>query len=183
MDVMNEKDALIMIAPYDDLTSARRDFEDLKRQVHKGGFELREAVLVTKDADGKPKVIETSGHHGTSGAGWGAGIGLLIGLVVPPMLAGTVAIGAAAGVLVAKFADHSLKSGLQHEVGQALTAGTGVVIAVFKPDSRAPVERVLAGAIQRSVLEFSGSSIASLEAAVAEAMNTANPQRPQPVVP
>jgi hypothetical protein len=34
MDIMNEKDALILIAPYDDLAAARRDFASLAHQGH-----------------------------------------------------------------------------------------------------------------------------------------------------
>lgn len=180
MDIMNEKDTLILIAPYDDLAAARRDFASLRHQVHQNRYQMREAVLVTKNAEGNPEVLETSANHTRTGAGWGAGIGLPFGLLIPPFAA-SVAVGAAAGALVAKFADHSLKSGLQRGVGEALTAGSGVVLAMLKPQSRSLVEHALPGATGTSVLPLSDATIASLEAAVAEAMTTAHADHPQPM--
>jgi uncharacterized membrane protein len=180
MDIMNDKDTLILIAPYDDLAIAHRDFASLAHQVHQNRFQMPEAVLVTKNAEGHPEVLETIANHARTGAGWGAGIGILFGLLIPPFGA-SVAVGAAAGALVAKFADH--KSGLRHEVGEALTAGIGVVLAMLKPEGRSSVERALPGATGTSVLALSDATIASLEAAVAEAMTTADPDHPQPVAP
>jgi uncharacterized membrane protein len=177
MDVMNEENALIMVAPYGDLASARHDFDDLCDQVKQKRFELREAVLVSKNAEGIPTVIETRNYHARSGAGWGAGVGLLVGLLVPPLVA-SAAVGAAAGALVAMFTDHSLKSGLRHDVGQALAAGTAVVIAVLKPESRWSVERALSASATKSVVEFAESTIAGLETEIAKAMSTVTPDGP-----
>jgi len=174
MDIMNEQDAIILVAPYESLEDAQRNFATLRAQLHENRFELREALLVTKGPKGKPHVVEISSRHARSGAGLGAGVGLLVGLVMPPFVA-SVALGAAAGALVAMFADHSLRSGLQHEVGDALAVGTGVVIAMAKPDSRIYVERVLSDAIQVSALDFAGSTITSLESAIADAMTLAHP--------
>ncbi len=162
MDVMNEKDALVVVAAYGDVSTAQSDFEKLRQRVKDGRFEMREAVLIIKDEHGMPTVLDISRHHGKSGAGWGAGIGLLVGVFIPPMVA-TMAFGAAAGALVAKFADHGLKTGLRREVGQALSAGTGVVLAVCKPLSQRPVEEALSGALRKSIVPFADSTIASLE--------------------
>jgi len=174
MDIMNEQDALILIAPYDDLEQARTDFATLRTQLHQKRFELREALLVTRGPEGKPHVVEISSRHARSGAGLGAGVGLLVGLLLPPFVA-SVAIGAAAGTLVAMFADHGLRTGLQHEVGDALAIGTGVVLTMGKLDSRAYVERVLSDAIQVSALDFAGATITNLESAIADAMSLAHP--------
>jgi uncharacterized membrane protein len=162
MDVMNEQDALIMVAAYNDVSTAQRDFETLRTGVKEQRFEVREAVLVVKDEHGMPAVLEISRHHGQAGAGWGAGIGALLGLFVPPLIA-SVAFGAATGALVAKFADHSLKTGLRREVGQALSAGTGVVLVICKPPSQAAVERALSGSRRKSTIPFADTTIASLE--------------------
>lgn len=182
MDIMNQKDALILIAPYDDLAAARRDFASLRQQLHEKRLEVREALLVAKTAEGEPEVLETSANHARSGAGLGIGVGILFGLLIPPFVA-SIAIGAAAGALVAKFADHSLKTGLQHEVGEALEAGSGVVLAVLKPASRTSLEHALPGAIRTSVIPFSDATIAILETAIAEAMAPVHPTLSQPTAP
>src|ERR1700745_145694 len=102
MDIMNEKDMLIIVAGYGALESARRDFADLNDKVKQQRLEIREAVLVIKDDDGVPTVIAASNRHGRAGAGWGAGVGLLVGLITPPLVA-SVAIGATAGIVLAKL--------------------------------------------------------------------------------
>ena len=128
-------------------------------------------MLVTKEIDGTPTAIDTTNRHGLAGAGFGAGIGLLLGLIAPPLVA-SLAVGAATGALVAKLADHSLKSGLRRVVGEALEAGTGVVIALYRDASQSSVERTLAGSATKSIVTFAESTIASLEKEVAEVMST-----------
>jgi len=161
--------SLILIAGYNDLDIARRDFKDLDKRIKKGTMEIRGAALVTKDADGTPRVIEAANRHGRMGAGWGAGVGLLLGLFAPPMLLAVV-VGATAGGLVGAFAEHELRIGLKHEIGQALEAGTGVVVAVVGPDSQLPVERILKGSPTISVVTMDESTIHSLDKAVTEEM-------------
>ena len=94
---MKDDHELIVLAAYGDLEAARSDFEDVER-ARKHSLELRAAALVTKNAEGKPEVLEASNKHGRLGAGMGAGIGLLFGLLAPP-LSLSLLVGAAAGVL------------------------------------------------------------------------------------
>jgi uncharacterized membrane protein len=111
--------------------------------------------------------------------GRGAGVGVLVGLFAPPLFA-SVLVAAAAGMLVAKFADHGVKSSLQHEVGEALARGTGVVLVVIPPGSEHSVEQVLVGSPSKSVVRMEESTINSLEAAVTEAMGHLHPDAPAP---
>ena len=97
---MTEDNALVLVAGYQDLDRAREDFDALAAQVRGKQITLRGAVLVTKDLDGNLTVIETGDHLGRKGAGWGAGVGLVVGLFAPPMLA-AAAVGAGAGALAA----------------------------------------------------------------------------------
>lgn len=165
---MKDDHELIVIAAYGDLAAAKSDFEDIERG-RKHGLELRAAALVTKNADGHPEVLEASNKHGRLGAGVGAGLGLLLGLFAPP-LGLSMLVGAAAGGLVASFAEHELRTGLQHEIGEALEAGTGVIVAVVYPNGRAPLENTLINAGTFSELRLDRSTINSLDASVAEAM-------------
>ena len=155
---MSEEHALVLVAGYQDLEPARRDFDALAEQVRNKQVALRGAVLVAKDADGNATVIDTGNHLGRKGAGWGAGVGVAVGLFAPALLA-SVAVGAAAGALAGTFADHRLKSGLHDKIGQALAAGTGVIIAVLPPGSRLAVEQALAGSPMKSVVELDHSTL------------------------
>jgi uncharacterized membrane protein len=132
-------------------------------------LELRAAALVTKDADGHPEVVEAENRHGRVALGVGAGLGLLVGMLIPPLGLSVLVGGAAAG-LVAAIAEHELRIGLRHEIGKALEAGTGVVIALVYPNGRFPVEITLSGSAKVASLRMDKSTINSIEKAVAEAM-------------
>ncbi|MGZ4515244.1 MAG: sulfatase-like hydrolase/transferase [Mycobacterium sp.] len=174
--MMPEARAIVLIAGYQDLEVAQRDFDALAAQVRSKQIALKGAVLVAKDEDGNTTIVDTGNHRGRKGAGWGAGVGLAVGLFAPPLLA-SVAVGATAGALAGAFTDHRLKSGLQDKIGQALAAGTGVVIAVLPPDSRLAVEQALARSALKSVVELDSSTVKGLEAALDDAMHKFSPDR------
>jgi len=169
MAIMSEKHHLIMIAGYPDLDTARQDWVFLADRLRKKLFDVRDALLVSKDADGKPTVVETGNHLARQGAGWGVAIGIVVGLFAAPILA-TVALGAVAGAAVAKFADHELRSRLRHEIGKALDAGTAVVIVIMPPESQLSVDRVLSRSTAKTVVAMDDSTINSIEATIAEEM-------------
>jgi arylsulfatase A-like enzyme/uncharacterized membrane protein len=173
---MSEGHALVVVAAYPDLQAARREFDALAEQVKGKRIVLQGAVLVAKDADGTAVVVDTSNHLGRRGAGWAAGVGVVVGLFAPALLA-SAAVGVAAGALAGRFAEHRLKSGLSDTIGQALAAGTGVVIAVLPPRGLLPVEQALAGSLLKSVVELEHSTLRGLESALAEAMGKFTPDR------
>ena len=88
-DAMDEENALhqehelVLVAGYRDLEIARRDFAKLTEEVEHERFLVKGAALLTKDADGKPTVVEIGNHLGLKGAGYGAGIGILVGIFAP----------------------------------------------------------------------------------------------------
>lgn len=165
---MDDDHELVLVAAYGNLDSARADFGDLERRLQHG-LELRGAALVTKNADGHPEVVEAANRHGRVGAGMGAGVGLLFGLFAPP-LGLAVLVGATVGGLVASFAEHELRSGLRQEIGEALEAGTAVIVSVVYRYGRASVESTLERADTIIELRLDRATINSLDQAVAEAM-------------
>ncbi|RDH78157.1 DUF1269 domain-containing protein [Mycolicibacterium moriokaense] len=163
---------LIVISCYGDLAYARKDFDELSKQVRKKRVQVRESVLLAKNADGTPIVLDTSsGHHGRTGAIVGASMGFLLGMLTIPALPVSVAVGAMTGAAVAKFADHTLKVGLRHDIAESLAAATGVVITVVRGIDELWARRALGGASRHISVPFPESTIASLELAVADAMN------------
>jgi uncharacterized membrane protein len=166
-------DELIMVAAYGDLACARNDFDELAKQIKQERFYVREAVMVGKNTDGTPIVVATAGgHHGRAGAIGGATIGFLVGLIVPPLPV-SVVLGAATGAAVANVADHNLKTGLRHDVGETLATGQGVVITLTSPANELWVRRALPRASTHTVVPFPKSTIASMERVIAEAMRAA----------
>ena len=94
----NEND-IVIIAAYPAIEPATSDFDQLVQLVKQKKVKSDGVILVLKDKDGNVSVSETGDHLGRKGMGWGGGVGLLVGLFAPPMLA-SVAIGAAAGAVV-----------------------------------------------------------------------------------
>lgn len=167
---LHQEHELILVAGYRDLEIARRDFAKLVDEVERERFLVKGAALLTKDENGNPTVVELDNHLGAKGAGFGAGIGILVGLFAPPIL-GSVLIGAAAGALVAAFAGHEMKVGLRHEVSRALDAGTAAVVALVPPSSLTFAERDLLGADSKSIVRLDKSTVNSLEKEIERALH------------
>ncbi|MGO9509485.1 MAG: arylsulfatase [Mycobacterium sp.] len=173
---MSEENALVIVAGYQNLDAARADFQTLTDRAKDKSVPLQGAVLVGKDADGNPLLLDTGNRLGRRGAAWGAGAGLAVGLFSPALLAMAFG-GAAVGALAGTFANHRLKSGLADKIGQALAAGSAVVIAVTPAQGRLQVGQALAGSPMKSVAELSHSTLRSLSSALQEAMGKFNPDR------
>ncbi|GAA3810656.1 arylsulfatase [Cellulomonas soli] len=167
---------MLMVAGYQDVDLAEREFRSLADKVAARDLHSHGMILVGKDADGSPRLLDTGNHLGRRGAGWGGGVGVLVGLFAPAMLA-SVAVGAAAGAVVGRFAGHRLTGAIQDQVGAALKDGTAVVIGVFPADERLAVSQALAGAPLRSVVESDEGGIDELKDALAEAMGKFTPDR------
>lgn len=166
----DDEHELVLVAAYADPEIAKEDFWELERSL-KHGLELRGAALVSKDANGHPEVVEAANRHGRVGVGMGAGIGALFGLFAPP-LGLSLLVGAAAGGLLAAFAEHELRTGLRHEVAEALEAGTAVIVAISYPNGRVPIENTIHHADTFRELPLDSSTVKSVEQAIAEAMRT-----------
>ncbi|MFV3709607.1 DUF1269 domain-containing protein, partial [Mycobacterium tuberculosis] len=141
--MMSEDNALVLVAGYQDLDSARHDFQTLVDAAKDKSIPLQGAVLIGKDAEGSPVLVDTGNRLGRRGAAWGAGVGLAIGLFSPALLA-SAALGAATGALAGTFARHRIKTGLADKIGQALAAGRAVVIAVTEAQGRLEAGQALA---------------------------------------
>lgn len=167
---------MLLVAAYRDVEVAESEFRALADKVRTKELSSQGMILVGKDADGKPRLMDTGNHLGRRGAAWGGGAGVLVGLFAPPML-GAAAVGAAAGAVVGHFAGHQLTATIQEQVGAALKAGTAAIIGVFPAESRLEVEQALPGAPLKSVVESDERGIDELKAKLAEAMGNINPDR------
>ena len=118
----------VVMAAYTAADSAQHDFDALVELVKGKTVKSEGVILVEHAADGRVRVTQTGDHLGRKGLGWGGGVGLVVGLFSPPLLA-SIAVGSAAGALVGKFARHKVASGIGEGVGDKLAPGTAVVIA------------------------------------------------------
>ena len=162
----NQKDVVIAAYLFEDL--AKRDFDAVLKLAEDKTITVEGVVVVQKDADGEVHVTETGDHLGRKGVKLGGGVGLVVGLFAPPLLAAT-AVGAAAGGVMAKFAKHRLESGIAEKMDSALPPSSGGVIAVYDSAGADAVDKALANAVKKSVAQIDGSSAKELKAGLAEA--------------
>jgi uncharacterized membrane protein len=160
------KDVLIAVYLFEDL--AKQDFDAVLKLAEDKTITVEGVVLVQKDAEGEVRVSETGDHLGRRGAKLGGGVGLVVGLFAPPLLAAT-AIGAAAGAALGKFTRHRLESGIGEKMDAALPPSSAGVIAVYDSGGADAVDGALANAVKKSVAQIDGLSAKDLKAGLAEA--------------
>jgi uncharacterized membrane protein len=104
---------------------------------------LNVAVL-RRDAKNKLHIKETADMRGGKGAAIGAGVGAAVGLLFPPSVLFSGAVGAGIGALAAKLRDSGFPDGELRALGEGLTPGTSAVVALIEHTWVADVERELA---------------------------------------
>jgi uncharacterized membrane protein len=162
----DRKDVLIAAYLFEDL--AKQDFDAVVKLAEDRKITLEGVAVVQKDSDGEVRVTETGDHLGRRGLELGGGVGLVVGLFAPPLLAAT-AVGAAVGGVAGRFAKHRLESGIGEKMDAALPPGSGGLIAVYDSGGAAIVDQALANAVKKSVAQIDGDSAKELKAGLAEA--------------
>jgi len=166
---VSEHDPLdVLIAVYLVPDLAQQDFDAYVKLVEDKSIITEGIALVVKDADGEVHVQETGDHLGKKGAKVGGGVGLVIGLFAPPLLAAT-AVGAAAGAVAGKFARHRAEAGIGDKLDDALPPGSAGVIAIYDHPHAEVVDRVLKNAIRKSTAQIDKASAKELKEGLAEA--------------
>ena len=165
----------LILAGYPALEPAQKDFDELVALVKEKQIKSEGMILVTRDEAGEVHVTDTGSHLGRKGAGWGGGVGVLVGLAAPPML-GAVVVGAAAGGIVGKFAKHKVDTGLESGMGDKLKPGTAAIIAMVDDEDRLTAERALSTPA-KSVAAMDKKGVRGLKDALSEAAGKFNPDR------
>jgi uncharacterized membrane protein len=141
-------------------------------------IELEDAALVSRDAEGKPKVRQATSLVGP-GAWGGAFWGMLIGLLFfAPWLG--MAIGAFTGAVAGRFADIGIDDKFIRDVEQRIPPGSSALFLLVR---RATMDRVLA-ALQPYHPEVLQTSLsAEQEARLREAFGEAPEGESGPAAP
>ena len=166
---MSENEHLdVLIAVYLIPDLAQQDFDTYVELAKQGTITTDGIVLVTKDADGEVAVKETGDHLGKKGAKVGGGVGLVVGLFAPPLLAAT-AVGAGLGAVAGKFARKRLESGIGEKMDDTLPPGSAGIIAVYEHADAEQVAKALTNSIRSSTAQIDKASAKELKEGLAEA--------------
>lgn len=158
----------VLLAAYLFVDPARKDYDVIMQLVEDKTIKVVGVVLVSKDHAGEMHIVEAGDHLARKGAETVGGVGLVVGLFAPPLLAAT-AVGAGAGALLAKFAKHRVESGIEEKLREVLPAGAATLIAIYDHTGTAAVRRAVTNAAKTSVAEIDGKSVKELKAGLAEA--------------
>ena len=165
---MSDTEFDVVIAAYLIPDLAQKEFDTLVKQVEDKQLVVEGVALVTADPDGTVAVKETGDHLGRKGLEIGGGVGLVVGLFAPPLLAATV-VGGAVGGVVGKFARHRVESGLEEKMGAALPPGSAGIVAIYDRAKTDLVNTTLISAVRKSVAQIDGGGAKELKAALAQA--------------
>jgi uncharacterized membrane protein len=166
---MSDNDKLdVLIAVYLVPDLAQQDFDAYTKLAGDKEIVTDGVALVVKDADGETHVQETGDHLGRKGIKAGAGVGLVVGLFAPPLLAATL-VGAAVGGMTGKFARHRMQAGIGDKLDDALPNGSAGIIAIYEHTGAEAVAGALANAIRTSTAQIDKASAKELKEGLAEA--------------
>jgi len=135
----------VFIAAYgteDGAGAAAKDFEAAQRD---GAIDLIDAAVIVHTADGKVRFDETADPSGKKWAKRGAIAGGVVGLIFPPSIIVSAAVGGGAGGLWGKIRDKGFKDEDLKEIGNSLPPGSSAIIAVAEDRMVEQLERSLAG--------------------------------------
>ena len=120
----------VFIAAFDNEEQAGTALRDLRAMDSEGSIELIDAAVIVRRADGKVRFEETADPSGRKWAKRGAIAGGLVGLIFPPSLLVTAAVGAAGGGIWGKLRDKGLQDSDLEGIGQSLEPGNSAIIAI-----------------------------------------------------
>jgi uncharacterized membrane protein len=123
-------DVQVFVATYADETSAQGALETLRRMDRDGVIELVDAAAVVKRPDGKVAITETADPSTKKWALCGAVAGGVLGLVFPPSLLVSAAVGAGGGGLWGKLRDKGFDDSELRRVGESLPPGGSAIVAI-----------------------------------------------------
>ncbi len=153
----------VLMAGYLSKDAAQDDHDAVKAT----GADLIGLIIIDKDLEGNVSIDEED-HAVKIGAKKLGGVGLIVGLFAPPLLAAT-AVGVVVGAGVGKVAHNKIEAGIKAGAQDSIPIGGAALIVAYHPASGAAVEAAVTRAIKRGAGESTGPHKKALEGAMAAA--------------
>jgi uncharacterized membrane protein len=160
---MSKEATDVLMAGYLSKEGALLDYE----AVINADVKIDGAVCVSRDLEGNTTVEQTD-HLVKKGAVGLGGVGLVVGLFAPPLLAAT-AVGAALGGAVGKVASSKMKSKIEEQAEQTIPWGGAGLIVAYPSASAEGVDAAVTHSLGKVVGEAEGKKVQALKAALADA--------------
>ena len=162
----NENNVFIYIGTYPNELAARDDYEIVKDLHATGMVGTYDAAVLTKDAKGKvhENKDETTTRHGAWG---GAVVGALFGLLFPPAILGSAAVGAAIGGVGGHLWKGLSRSDVK-ELGEFIDAGEACLLIIGESKIAEQIEKAELKADKQNAKQLDVDS-KDLDAAIKDA--------------
>jgi uncharacterized membrane protein len=142
---MTEKQVEVFVAAFGTEEQAGEALKDFKAMDREGSIELIDAAVIVRTADGTVKFEETADPSGKKWAKRGAIAGGLVGLIFPPSILASAAVGAAGGGIWGKVRDKGFQDADLKAIGESLEPGTSAIIAIAEDRVIEQLERGIEG--------------------------------------
>jgi uncharacterized membrane protein len=139
--VMTEKPLIAFIATYDDAADARQDYQEVKQAHSQGFIGDYDAAIIWKNDNDKLEIDSVSDEASRKWLWAGLGIGALIGLIFPPSILASSAIGALSGAVIGKFRDGIAQADLEL-IGDALTGDNAALVVIAEDRVAEALQRI-----------------------------------------
>jgi uncharacterized membrane protein len=170
---MSSSTVVLFVASFNGEDGAGASLKDFQSAQRAGAIDLIDAAVIVHTAEGKVKFEETADPSGKKWAKRGAIAGGVVGLIFPPSIIVSAAVGGGAGGLWGKIRDKGFKDEDLKEIGESLPPGSSAIIAIAEDRVVEQLERGLAGYTKIARHAVSADAAAAI---VAEADDT--PQEP-----
>jgi arylsulfatase len=168
---MSKEPTQVLIGGYLTKDGALLDYEALVD----ADVKIDGAVCVSRDLEGNTTVEQTD-HLAKKGALSLGGVGLVVGLFAPPLLAST-AVGAAVGGAVGRVLHSAVKSKIEEQAEQTIPWGGAGLIVAYPSSSAEGVDAAVTHALKKIVGEAEGKKVEALKAALDDAQAKASAEK------
>jgi uncharacterized membrane protein len=145
--------------------AALKDFQTMHRE---GSIDLIDAAVIVHGADGKVRFQETADPSGKKWAARGAVAGGVVGLIFPPSIIASAAVGAVGGGVWGKVRDKGFKDDDLRQIGEGLPPGSSAIIAIARDRVVEQLQKGLAGYDRIAKHALSADAAAAVTATIEE---------------
>ena len=135
----------LYIAAYADPDAARGDWDAIKQLAKDDVIKVDGLVLVSRRSDGKIHVDDDF-HETRKGATWGLVGGAVVGLIFPPALLASAAVGAGIGAGAGALVSHAQKEEIKEDVDETLPLNSSGIVAIFEEQWADDIDKALSNA-------------------------------------
>lgn len=145
VDVETSGDMRVLTATFDSLGGANLAVNKLQELEKKDLLDVENTMTVSKNAWDEIDIKETTGDSARKGAGVGALVGSVLGLIFPPSILASTGVGAAVGAMTGVLRGSHFDSEDIQAMADQLQPGQSMLVAIVEPQWQDEVQAALDG--------------------------------------